>query len=78
MMVSACSGNNLISVRDGHMISTQGKSTKDKETGLISYRYTDANTHQLQQQDVKELVENLVIVLLKTRLQSHHNYIKDY
>lgn len=77
MMVSACSGNNVIPDRDEHMISTHGKPAKDKETGLISYRYTDGNTHQLKWQDVKELVENQVIVPLKTRLQSNHNYIKD-
>ncbi|MGF7167718.1 hypothetical protein FHW04_004117 [Pantoea sp. AN62] len=39
------------------MISTHGKPAKDKETGLISYQDTDGNTHQLQQQDVKEIVE---------------------
>ncbi|WP_262287803.1 MULTISPECIES: YgdI/YgdR family lipoprotein [Pantoea] len=57
MMVSACSGNYVISTRDGHMISTHGKPAKDKETGLISYKDSDGNTHQLQQQDVKEIVE---------------------
>ena len=39
------------------MIATHGKPVKDKDTGLISYKDTDGNTHQLKQQDVKEIVE---------------------
>lgn len=57
MMISGCSGNYVISTRDGHMVSTHGKPAKDKETGLISYKDIEGNTHQLQQQDVKEIIE---------------------
>ncbi|MET3816619.1 YgdI/YgdR family lipoprotein [Pantoea sp. UYEF8] len=57
ILVAGCSSNYVISTRDGHMISTHGKPAKDKETGLISYQDTDGNTHQLEQQDVKEIVE---------------------
>jgi hypothetical protein len=39
------------------MITTHGKPVKDKDTGLISYKDADGNTHQLHQQDVKEIVE---------------------
>ncbi|MGK3143583.1 YgdI/YgdR family lipoprotein [Pantoea sp. C2G6] len=55
--LSACSGNYVISTNDGHMITTHGKPAKDKETGMISYKDSDGNVHQLQQQDVKEIVQ---------------------
>ncbi|MFU2318889.1 YgdI/YgdR family lipoprotein [Rahnella sp. PCH160] len=57
LCISACSSNYVISTDDGHMIATHGKPVKDKDTGLISYKDTDGNTHQLKQQDVKEIVE---------------------
>lgn len=57
LLVSGCSSNYVISTGDGHMITTHGKPVKDKETGLISYKDTDGNMHQIHQQDVKEIVE---------------------
>jgi len=57
MSITACSGNYVISTNDGHMITTHGKPAKDKETGMISYKDTDGNVHQLQQHDVKEIVQ---------------------
>ncbi|MCX2194586.1 YgdI/YgdR family lipoprotein [Pantoea agglomerans] len=57
MSLSACSSNYVISTNDGHMITTHGKPAKDKETGMISYKDTDGNMHQLQQHDVKEIVQ---------------------
>lgn len=57
LCISACSSNYVISTDDGHMITTHGKPVKDKDTGLISYKDADGNTHQLHQQDVKEIVE---------------------
>lgn len=55
--LSACSSNYVISTNDGHMITTHGKPARDKETGMISYKDTDGNMHQLQQHDVKEIVQ---------------------
>ncbi|KIC88234.1 hypothetical protein RN49_04130 [Pantoea agglomerans] len=57
MSLSACSSNYVISTNDGHMITTHGKPARDKETGMISYKDTDGNMHQLQQHDVKEIVQ---------------------
>ncbi|ADO07866.1 Uncharacterized lipoprotein ygdR precursor (plasmid) [Pantoea vagans C9-1] len=57
MSISACSGNYVISTNDGHMITTQGKPVRDKETGMLSYKDADGNIHQLQQRDVKEMVQ---------------------
>jgi len=57
MSLSACSSNYVISTNDGHMITTHGKPARDKETGMISYNDTDGNMHQLQQHDVKEIVQ---------------------
>ncbi|SFO50027.1 protein of unknown function [Candidatus Pantoea varia] len=57
MSITACSGNYVISTNDGHMITTHGKPARDKETGMISYKDTDGNMHQLQQHDVKEIVQ---------------------
>ncbi|WP_428946219.1 YgdI/YgdR family lipoprotein [Pantoea sp. FN060301] len=57
MLLSACSSDYVISTQDGHMLATKGKPVKDKETGLISYKDADNNTHQLQQKDVKEIIE---------------------
>jgi len=53
----ACSSNHLISTNDGNMITTHGKPAKDKQTGMISYKDADGNMHQLQQHDVKEIVQ---------------------
>lgn len=55
--ITACSSNYVISTKDGHMITTHGKPARDKETGMISYKDADGNTHQLQQHDVKEIVQ---------------------
>lgn len=55
--ISACSGNYVISTNDGHMITTHGKPARDKETGMLSYKDADGNMHQLQQHDVKEIVQ---------------------
>jgi len=57
MSLAACSGSYIISTTDGHMITTKGKPAKDKETGMIAYKDTDGNMHQLQQHDVKEIVQ---------------------
>ncbi|WP_442797060.1 YgdI/YgdR family lipoprotein [Pantoea vagans] len=57
MSMSACSGNYVISTNDGHMITTHGKPVRDKETGMLSYKDADGNMHQLQQHDVKEMVQ---------------------
>ncbi|NEG60706.1 YgdI/YgdR family lipoprotein [Pantoea agglomerans] len=57
MSLSACSSDYVISTNDGHMITTHGKPARDKETGMISYKGTDGNMHQLQQHDVKEIVQ---------------------
>jgi len=55
--MTACSSNYVISTNDGHMITTHGKPAKDKQTGMISYKDADGNMHQLQQHDVKEIVQ---------------------
>lgn len=57
MSISACSGNYVISTNDGHMITTHGKPVRDKETGMLSYKDADGNMHQMQQHDVKEMVQ---------------------
>lgn len=58
MSVTACSGNYVIYTNDGHMITAQVKPARDKETGMISYKDSDANMHQLQQRDVKNLCKS--------------------
>ncbi|MGJ0482632.1 YgdI/YgdR family lipoprotein [Pantoea agglomerans] len=57
MSITACASNYVISTNDGHMITTHGKPARDKETGMISYKDSDGNMHQLQQHDVKEIVQ---------------------
>ncbi|MEB7540334.1 YgdI/YgdR family lipoprotein [Pantoea anthophila] len=57
LSLAGCSGSYIISTTDGHMITTKGKPAKDKETGMIAYKDTDGNMHQLQQHDVKEIVQ---------------------
>lgn len=55
--LSACAGHYIISTNDGHMINTNGKPVIDKDTGMISYEDASGNAHQLQKQDVKEIVK---------------------
>ncbi|HEI8866365.1 YgdI/YgdR family lipoprotein [Serratia sp. AKBS12] len=55
--VVGCSSDYVISTNDGHIMTTHGKPKKDKDTGLISYKDSDGNVHQLHQSDVKEIVE---------------------
>lgn len=55
--VTACSHDYVISTPDGHMMTAHGKPVKDKDTGLISYRDSDGNIHQIHQNDVKEIAE---------------------
>lgn len=57
LVMTACSSDYVISTDDGHMVTTHGKPVKDKDTGLISYKDTDGNSHQIHQKDVKEIVE---------------------
>jgi len=55
--LSACAGHYVISTNDGHMINANGKPVIDKQTGMISYEDASGNMHQLQKQDVKEIVK---------------------
>ncbi len=57
MIAAGCSSDYVISTNDGHMMTTHGKPEKDKSTGLISYKDTDGNVHQIHRSDVKEIVE---------------------
>ncbi len=55
--VAGCSSDYVISTNDGHMMTAHGKPHKDKDTGLISYKDSDGNIHQVHQSDVKEITE---------------------
>lgn len=57
LMLAGCAGQYVISTKDGHMITTHGKPEIDKSTGLISYKDLDGSQHQVNQVDVKEIVE---------------------
>lgn len=57
LSLTACSSSYVISTDDGHMITTHGKPVKDNDTGLISYKDADGGTHQMNQKDVKEIIE---------------------
>lgn len=57
LMLTGCAGQYVISTKDGHMITTNGKPEIDKSTGLISYKDLDGSQHQIHQDDVKEMVE---------------------
>lgn len=39
------------------MINTQGKPELDEETGLLEYEDADGNTQQIQNSQVKQLIE---------------------
>ena len=57
ILLSGCASDYVISTNDGHMITTHGKPEKDKSTGLISYQDNNGTHYQINQREVKEIVE---------------------
>lgn len=56
-LLMGCASDYVISTNDGHMITTLGKPEKDKSTGLISYQDNNGTHYQINQREVKEIVE---------------------
>ena len=57
LLLSGCASDYVISTHDGHMITTHGKPEKDKSTGLISYQDNNGTHYQINEREVKEIVE---------------------
>ena len=54
----ACSGSNYVMhTNDGRTIVSDGKPQTDNDTGMISYKDANGNKQQINQIDVKEMVE---------------------
>lgn len=56
-IVTGCTSDYVISTNDGHLITTHGKPEKDKDTGLIKYRDKNGNRYEINNNQIKEIVE---------------------
>lgn len=57
LTLAGCASDYVITTTDGQLINTQGKPELDEETGLLEYEDADGNTQQIQNSQVKQLLE---------------------
>lgn len=57
LSLSACSSNYVLQTKSGEMIITKGKPETDKSTGLVTYKDAGGNEHQINRDQIKEIVE---------------------
>ena len=57
LLLSGCSGDYVMSTKDGHMIMTDGKPEIDKDTGLVKYTDQAGNEMQINSDEVSSIIE---------------------
>lgn len=56
-MLAGCSSNYVLQTKSGEMIITKGKPETDKSTGLVTYKDGGGNEHQINRDQIREIVE---------------------
>lgn len=56
-IIAGCTSDYVISTNDGHLITTHGKPEKDKDTGLIKYQDKSGNQYEINNNQIREIVE---------------------
>ncbi|EPY7113995.1 YgdI/YgdR family lipoprotein [Klebsiella variicola] len=56
-MLTGCSSNYVLQTKSGEMIITKGKPETDKSTGLVTYKDAGGNEHQINRDQIREIVE---------------------
>lgn len=57
VMLTGCSSNYVLQTNSGEMIITKGKPETDKSTGLVTYKDAGGNEHQINRDQIREIVE---------------------
>lgn len=57
LSVTACSSDYVMSTKTGDMIVTQGKPQVDSDTGLISYTDQQGNEHQINDDQIVQMIK---------------------
>ncbi|WP_158780650.1 YgdI/YgdR family lipoprotein [Pantoea sp. BAV 3049] len=55
--LTGCSSNYVMQTQNGEMIITKGKPETDKSTGLVTYRDAAGNLHEINRDQIKQIVE---------------------
>lgn len=55
--LTGCSSNYVMQTQSGEMIITKGKPETDKSTGLVTYLDVAGNQHEINRDQIKEIVE---------------------
>jgi Bacterial protein of unknown function (DUF903). len=55
--LTGCSSNYVLQTKNGEMIITKGKPETDSSTGLVTYKDAGGNEHQINRDQIKEIVE---------------------
>lgn len=56
-ILAGCSSNYVLQTKSGEMIITKGKPQTDKSTGLVTYNDAGGNEHQINRDQIREIVE---------------------
>ncbi|KAB8309468.1 YgdI/YgdR family lipoprotein [Erwinia endophytica] len=57
LTLTGCSSNYVMQTKTGEMVITKGKPEMDKSTGLLIYKDTDGNKHEINRDQVKQIIE---------------------
>lgn len=57
VILTGCSSNYVLQTNSGEMIITKGKPETDKSTGLVTYKDAGGNEHQINRDQIREIVE---------------------
>lgn len=55
--LAGCATEYIIATSDGRMITTSEKPELDEETGMLHYEDEEGRDQQIQQSDVKQMIE---------------------
>ncbi|NKI73162.1 YgdI/YgdR family lipoprotein [Dickeya sp. CFBP 2040] len=57
MLLSGCASHYVIATKDGQMLLTKGKPVLDPSTGLLSYTDEDGVQHQINNDNISQVIE---------------------
>ncbi|ACT08023.1 protein of unknown function DUF903 [Dickeya chrysanthemi Ech1591] len=57
VLLSGCASHYVIATKDGQMLLTKGKPQLDSSTGLLSYTDENGVQHQLNNDNVSQVIE---------------------
>ncbi|ANE76304.1 YgdI/YgdR family lipoprotein [Dickeya solani] len=57
VLLSGCASHYVIATKDGQMLLSKGKPTLDPATGLLSYTDEEGVKHQINNDNISQMIE---------------------